>query len=64
VREAFGEKFDVPRGYLDTAAIGVPLARVADTLVDAVHTWRAGQARRRLPVSRGDGDQCLNLSGL
>lgn len=42
VREAFGENFDVPRGYLDTAAIGVPFARAADTLVDAVHMWRAG----------------------
>jgi selenocysteine lyase/cysteine desulfurase len=45
VREAFGEKFDVPLGYLDTAAIGVPFARAADTLVDAVHTWRAGSTR-------------------
>ncbi|MEE3067457.1 MAG: aminotransferase class V-fold PLP-dependent enzyme [Actinomycetota bacterium] len=45
MREAFGEKFDVPRGYLDTAAIGVPFARAAENLVDAVHTWRAGSTR-------------------
>jgi selenocysteine lyase/cysteine desulfurase len=45
VREAFGESFDVPRGYLDTAAIGVPFARAADALVDTVRTWRAGSMR-------------------
>ncbi|MCV7008653.1 aminotransferase class V-fold PLP-dependent enzyme [Mycobacterium gordonae] len=42
MREAFGEKFDVPAGYLDTAAIGLPFARVADTLVDTIAHWRAG----------------------
>lgn len=45
VREAFGENFDVPRGYLDTAAIGVPFARAAETLADTIHTWRAGSMR-------------------
>lgn len=55
MREAFGEKFDVPRGYLDTAAIGVPFARAADTLVDAVNAWRAGTAR----VSDFDDDIAL-----
>ena len=42
VREAFGEKFDVPAGYLNTAAIGLPFARVTDTLVDAIAQWRVG----------------------
>ena len=42
MREAFGEKFDVPTGYLDTAAIGLPFSRAADILVDAINQWRAG----------------------
>lgn len=42
MREAFGEKFDVPAGYLNTAAIGLPFARVADTLVGTIAQWRAG----------------------
>jgi selenocysteine lyase/cysteine desulfurase len=42
VREAFGEKFDVPTGYLNTAAIGLPFSRAADILVDAINQWRAG----------------------
>lgn len=45
MREAFGESFDVPRGYLDTAAIGVPFARAAEALVDTVRTWRQGSMR-------------------
>lgn len=45
MREVFGEKFDVPHGYLDTAAIGVPFARAADTLVDTARQWRAGAMR-------------------
>jgi selenocysteine lyase/cysteine desulfurase len=42
VREAFGETFDVPPGYLNTAAIGLPFVREADTLVDAITQWRTG----------------------
>jgi selenocysteine lyase/cysteine desulfurase len=42
VREVFGEKFDVPAGYLNTAAIGLPFARVADALVDTIAQWRPG----------------------
>lgn len=42
MREAFGETFDVPTGYLNTAAIGLPFVREADTLVDAITQWRTG----------------------
>jgi selenocysteine lyase/cysteine desulfurase len=56
VREAFGENFDVPLGYLDTAAIGVPFARAADTLVDTVHAWRAGS------MQVGDFDDDIALA--
>jgi selenocysteine lyase/cysteine desulfurase len=45
MREAFGEKFDVPDGYLNTASIGIPPAAVADAVADAVGEWRAGAAR-------------------
>lgn len=36
MREVSGEWFDVAAGYLDTAAIGLPFARAADTLVEAI----------------------------
>jgi selenocysteine lyase/cysteine desulfurase len=42
VRTAFGERFDLPAGYLNTAAIGVPPARVADVAEAAVRRWRTG----------------------
>jgi selenocysteine lyase/cysteine desulfurase len=42
VGEAFGEKFDVRPGYLNTAAIGLPFARAADTVVEAIARWRVG----------------------
>jgi selenocysteine lyase/cysteine desulfurase len=42
VREVFGEQFDVAAAYLNTAAIGLPFARVAHTLVDTIAQWRAG----------------------
>lgn len=42
MREVFGEQFDVAAGYLNTAAIGLPFARVADALVDTIAQWRAG----------------------
>lgn len=45
MREAFGERFDVPDGYLNTASIGVPSAAVADAVAGAVAEWRAGAAR-------------------
>lgn len=45
MREAFGERFDVPDGYLNTASIGVPSAAVADAVAGAVAEWRGGAAR-------------------
>ncbi|WP_054049883.1 aminotransferase class V-fold PLP-dependent enzyme [Alloactinosynnema sp. L-07] len=39
---AFGERFDIQDGYLNTASIGVPPARVADALEQAVTDWRQG----------------------
>jgi selenocysteine lyase/cysteine desulfurase len=45
VREAFGEHFDLPPGYLNTASIGVPSASTADTMIDTVAEWRRGAAQ-------------------
>jgi selenocysteine lyase/cysteine desulfurase len=42
VREAFGRRFDVVDGYLNTASIGVPPTDAADAVADAVHRWRRG----------------------
>lgn len=47
MRSAFGRNFDVPPGYLDTAAIGVPFVGAADALVETIHTWRGGSMRVR-----------------
>ncbi|WP_424185530.1 aminotransferase class V-fold PLP-dependent enzyme [Actinokineospora sp. G85] len=44
MRAAFGEHFDVPTGYLNTASIGIPPARVADAVDTAVRRWRTGLA--------------------
>jgi selenocysteine lyase/cysteine desulfurase len=45
VRSAFGERFDVPDTYLNTAGIGVPSVTVADAVADAVRDWRRGAGR-------------------
>jgi selenocysteine lyase/cysteine desulfurase len=45
VRSAFGRRFDVPDGYLNTASIGVPPVHVADAVADAVEAWRRGAAQ-------------------
>jgi len=45
VRTAFGQEFDVPDGYLNTASIGVPPSGAADALAAAVDDWRRGAAR-------------------
>jgi selenocysteine lyase/cysteine desulfurase len=42
VRTAFGQDFDVPDGYLNTASIGIPPKVVADGVLDAVRRWSAG----------------------
>lgn len=44
MRAAFGEHFDVPFGYLNTASIGIPSARAADAVDNAVRRWRSGAA--------------------
>jgi len=44
VREAFGERFDIRLGYLNTASIGVPSIRMADRMVETIADWRAGAA--------------------
>jgi selenocysteine lyase/cysteine desulfurase len=45
VRIAFGQKFDLPDGYLNTASVGVPPAAVADRLEEAIAEWRRGAAQ-------------------
>jgi hypothetical protein len=42
VRVAFGERFDIRPGYLNTASIGVPSVNTADTLAETVTHWRTG----------------------
>ncbi|MDU0293367.1 aminotransferase class V-fold PLP-dependent enzyme [Saccharothrix longispora] len=42
MREAFGTTFDVPLGYLNTAAVGVPPAPTAAAVADAVRRWSTG----------------------
>src|SRR5215831_12494703 len=45
VRTAFGQSFDVPPGYLNTASIGIPPVFVADAVAQAVGRWRTGSDR-------------------
>lgn len=45
VRAAFGERFQVPPGYLDTASIGIPPWSAGQAVADAVERWRAGADR-------------------
>jgi selenocysteine lyase/cysteine desulfurase len=45
VRSAFGEQFDVPPGYLDTASIGIPPRSAGEVVAEAVRRWRAGADR-------------------
>ncbi len=42
MREAFGQTFDIPAGYHNTASIGVPPTTVADAVEGAVRRWRTG----------------------
>jgi selenocysteine lyase/cysteine desulfurase len=44
-RTAFGEYFDVPDGYLNTASIGIPPVPVADAVAAAITDWRHGAAQ-------------------
>ena len=45
MREAFGERFDIRPGYLNTASIGVPSSTTADTMVETIADWRTGSAQ-------------------
>jgi selenocysteine lyase/cysteine desulfurase len=45
VRKAFGQEFDVPDGYLNTASIGIPSVAVGDAVAASVAGWRAGAGR-------------------
>ncbi len=47
MRTAFGETFDVPDGYLNTASMGIPSTPVADAVAAAVQDWRTGAAEPR-----------------
>ncbi|MGP4018194.1 aminotransferase class V-fold PLP-dependent enzyme [Saccharopolyspora sp. 5N708] len=42
MREAFGAKFDVPDGYLNTASIGIPPTDVVHALTESVARWGSG----------------------
>ncbi|MEU5693966.1 aminotransferase class V-fold PLP-dependent enzyme [Actinosynnema sp. NPDC020468] len=42
MRSAFGEVFDVPAGYLNTAGIGVPPASAATAVTERVARWASG----------------------
>ncbi|MTD54087.1 aminotransferase class V-fold PLP-dependent enzyme [Amycolatopsis pithecellobii] len=44
MRLAFGARFDVGAGYVNTPSIGVPPAQVADAVAAAVDVWRRGGA--------------------
>ncbi|MGV7667654.1 aminotransferase class V-fold PLP-dependent enzyme [Mycobacterium kansasii] len=59
MREAFGETFDAPASYLNTAAIGLPFVRAADTLVEAISQWRSGA----LQVTDFDADVVAARNG-
>ena len=45
MRTAFGESFDVPDSYLNTASIGIPSVAMGDAVARAVAGWRAGAGR-------------------
>lgn len=45
MRIAFGQSFDVPAGYLNTASIGIPPKVAVDGLMRAVRRWQSGADR-------------------
>jgi selenocysteine lyase/cysteine desulfurase len=45
VRIAFGQEFDVPDGYLNTASIGIPPAAAGEAVAVAIADWRSGAGR-------------------
>lgn len=44
MRHSWGETFEVPTGYLDTASIGIPPGRVAEAMRTALERWAQGRA--------------------
>jgi selenocysteine lyase/cysteine desulfurase len=67
MREAFGEWFDVPDGYLNTASIGIPSVTVADAVAEAVAEWRVGAARppqydRHVAAARANWARLIGVS--
>ena len=44
MRTAFGETFQVPDGYLNTASIGIPPSRVVDAVTAMIRDWTTGAA--------------------
>jgi selenocysteine lyase/cysteine desulfurase len=47
VRSAFGQRFDVPDGYLNTASIGIPPEPAGAAVTSAIADWRSGAGRPR-----------------
>ena len=45
MRDSFGERFDVPDGYLNTASIGIPSVAAGEAVTAAVARWRSGAGR-------------------
>jgi selenocysteine lyase/cysteine desulfurase len=45
VRTAFGQEFEVPNGYLNTACIGIPSSAAVAAVDRAVAAWRRGRAQ-------------------
>ncbi|GAA2985414.1 aminotransferase class V-fold PLP-dependent enzyme [Actinokineospora diospyrosa] len=43
MRIAFGEQFEIPTGYLNSASIGIPPTRVAAAVGAAVERWSRGE---------------------
>ncbi len=66
MRTAFGEEFDVPDGYVNTASIGVPSRRVAGAVNDVVTAWRTGtaQAADHDPAVAAGRDAFAALAGV
>lgn len=56
MRSVFGQQFDMPDGYLNTASIGMPPVAVAEAVVEAVRGWRSGSGRP------GDFDEPVALA--
>ncbi|MGD9991124.1 aminotransferase class V-fold PLP-dependent enzyme [Pseudonocardia sp.] len=43
MRTAFGENFDVPDGYLNSASVGIPPVRVTEAVLESVRRWGSGR---------------------